>query len=125
MASFDFTDLYSKFEGYPSYNDVDILEDEIVKVIVAKYEMILLTNKGDVLGDPNFGADLEFLLHQTKVSADFVKNDITEQVLTYIPEISGIDFTLDVKFITNGESYTEVLLISFEFNGLEVNLFFD
>jgi hypothetical protein len=59
-----FTDFYIKFPGHPKFNDAEIIQDEIIKVIIQKIEMILFTNRGELLGDPNFGGDLLRYLHR-------------------------------------------------------------
>ena len=58
----DFIDFYIKNINEPKFNDTLIVEDDIINVIIQKYKLIIFTNKGDVLGDPNFGADIELLL---------------------------------------------------------------
>ena len=89
-----------------------------------KVETILFTNKGDVFGDPNFGADLEKLLHETRVSADFVKKQIVEQIVAYIPEISDLTYTLDVFFQQDPENYQDIMFIDFKIRDVEINAYF-
>ena len=89
-----------------------------------KVEMILFTDKGEVLGDPNFGAGLNTFLHETKVSADFVKKVIIEQLTTYVPELSGINYTLDVQFMQNPTQFSDMMFIDFSINGVEINAYF-
>lgn len=122
--AFDFTDFYIKYEGHPNYNSTEVIEDEIINVIVQKIEMILFTGKGEMLGDPNFGADLERFLHETKVSADFVEKQITEQIALYIPELEAINYELDVSFAENPTSFSDVMFINVSFKEIEVNVFF-
>jgi len=125
MATFNFTDFYIRYKGHPLYNDTEIIQDEIVLVIVQKVEMILFTNKGELLGDPEFGADLGRLLHETKVSASFVKKDLINQFQLYIPELSGIPYELDVKFMEDPINYQDMMFIDFKIKDVEVNAFFN
>ena len=76
----DYIDFYIKSPNHPKFNDTSLIEDDLIRVIIQKYEMIILTNKGDVFGDPNFGASLEELLNQTKVSDRYVKDEINNQI---------------------------------------------
>jgi len=124
MANFNYTDFYIRYQGHPTYNSTEIIEDEIVRVVVMKVETILFTNKGDVFGDPNFGADLEKLLHETRVSADFVKKQIVEQIVAYIPEISDLTYTLDVFFQQDPENYQDIMFIDFKIRDVEINAYF-
>lgn len=123
--AFNFTDFYIKYQGHPKFTPLEVVEDEIINVIVQKIEMILFTNKGELLGDPNFGADLEIFLHQTLVSADFVKRQIDEQIVIYIPELISIGYTLDVSFAQNPSSFTDIMFVSIKFKEFEVNAFFN
>lgn len=125
MANRDFTDFYIKYPGHPSFNDSNLIEDEIVRVIVQKYESILFTNKGEVLGDPNFGGDLERLLHKTKVSSRYVEKNLNDQIAQYIPELNGIPYELNVSFEPNPNNYSDIMFIDFKLKDVEVNAYFD
>jgi phage baseplate assembly protein W len=89
MAELDFKDHYIGYVGHPRFVVNKIVEDDLIRVIIQKYEMILFTNKGDLLGDPDFGCDLPRLLFQTKVSAQGVKKIILQQILYVHSEIKS------------------------------------
>lgn len=116
----DYIDFYIKSPNHPKFNDTSLIEDDLIRVIIQKYEMIILTNKGDVFGDPNFGASLEELLNQTKVSDRFVKDEINNQIYEYIPEISSVNYELDVKFIKDVNMIYEIMLVRFKISEFEV-----
>jgi hypothetical protein len=122
MATFNFTDFYIAYPGHPRFTDKELIEDEVVRVIIQKYEMIVFTNKGELFGDPNFGADLVKLLHETKVSAKVVENDIRSQIIEYIPEIKDISYELSVSFYQDPENYQDVMEIFFKISEYEVFL---
>jgi hypothetical protein len=82
--------------------------------------MILFTNKGEVLGDPEFGADLLELLYQTKVSDTFVRESINEQISIYIPELLETNYTLNVVFVQDPENYQDIMFIYLRFADYEV-----
>ena len=124
MTNFDFSDFYIRYKGHPTFNSNEIIEDETIRVIVMKYEMILFTNKGEVYGEPLFGADLERLLHETKVSADFVKRQIVEQIVSYIPEIANLNYFLNVEFQQDPERYQDMMFVDFKISDVEVNAYF-
>jgi hypothetical protein len=123
MSNFNFIDFYIGYPGHPRYRTPDIIEDDVVRVIVQKYEVILFTNKGDLLGDPNFGADLTRLLHETRLSAEAIEGDIRAQIADYIPEIDGLEYELTVEFLEDPERYQEVMVINFTLNGYQVDAF--
>jgi hypothetical protein len=125
MKNRDFTDFYIKYKGHPKFDDTQLIEDEIVRVIVQKYEMILFTNKGEVLGDKNFGGDLEMLLHKTKVSSRYVEKNLNNQIAEYIPELNGISYDLNITFQQHPTDYSDVMLIDFKVKDYEVNAYFN
>jgi hypothetical protein len=112
MAAVDFTDFYILYKDHPRYVPKELIEDEIINVIIQKYEMVLFTNKGEVLGDPNFGANLPELLFQTKVSDTYVKDVINEQIGTYIPELLNTNYTLNVVFVQDPENYQDIMFVN-------------
>jgi hypothetical protein len=116
----NFTDFYISYPGHPRFRDKRIIEDDIIRVIIQKYEMILFTNKGELLGDLNFGADLPRLLHQTMVSAETTEKNIFEQIFTYIPEIAEINFDLKVEFFQDPDSFQDRMEINFTIKDYEV-----
>jgi len=122
MANFNFSDFYILYPGHPKYNNSEMIQDEIVQVIVQKYEMICFTNKGDVFGDPNFGGDLELLLNETKVSATTVETELRDQISTYIPELNGISYTLNVSFYQDLYNVQDIMQIYFQINDYDVYL---
>jgi hypothetical protein len=118
--SVEFKDFYIKYKGHPSFSDHELIEDEVIKVIIQKYEMILFTNKTELFGDPDFGADLILLLYETKVSGDFVKTEIIKQINTYIPEIANANYTLDVVFSQDPENAQDIMYTYFNIADFEV-----
>jgi hypothetical protein len=120
MAEFSFKDHYIGYKGHPRFVVNKIIEDDIVRVIIQKYEMLLFTNKGELFGFPDFGCDLPILLHQTRVSADGVVKIILSQIATYIPELESGTFTLDAQFFQDPENYQDVLQINFTLSSYEV-----
>jgi hypothetical protein len=115
-----FRDYYIGYPGHPRFKTPDIIEDNVIRVIIQKYEMILFTNKGDLLGDPNFGANLEELLHETRLSAEVIEGDIRAQIADYIPEIDSIEYDLKVEFFEDTERYQEYMVIGFKIKDFEV-----
>ena len=118
--SFNFTDFYIGYPGHPRFKESALIEDDVVRVIVQKYEMILFTNKGDVFGAPNFGSNLEELLQETKLSAETIESEINGQIASYIAEIKGLDYTLTVSFFDDPERHQQYMEIYFQIKEYEV-----
>ena len=99
-------ELYIKTIGDPNYdrNGVDV-ENELSQLLI-QIETILFTNKGDVLGDSNFGADLEKMIYSfsliemycslarkydTKVDVEFSRGEVRD--------IAQLNITVDSKYL--------------------------
>lgn len=118
--AFNFKDFSISYKGHPRYNDLDLIEDDPVRVILQKYEMVLFTNKGDVFGDLDFGCDLEYLLHETKVDSTYVETIILTQIDKYIEEMKNTNYSLNVKFYDDPERFQDWMEINFQINDYEV-----
>jgi hypothetical protein len=113
-------DFYILFPGHPRYESANLIEDDLIRIIIQKYEMIIFTIKGDVLGDPDFGASLENLLHTTLLSKEAVEDDIKSQINIYIPELQGRKYTLRVEFFQDPNDFRDIMFIRFQIAGFEV-----
>ena len=120
MANFNFTDFYIGYPGHPRFRNSDLIEDDVIRVIIQKYEMLLFTNKGDVFGDLDFGLDLEEILFETKLSAESIEAMINIQISKYISEISGTNYMLSVSFFEDPERYQDYMEILFNIKDYEV-----
>lgn len=118
----DIRDFYITWVGHPRYNDSEIIVEDAIRVIINKIEMCLFTNKGEFIGDVDFGCDLPLYLWQTNVSVDFIRNVIQSQFDKYIPELKNYNSTLNVR-ITEG-TLEDILIIDITINELSVNAVF-
>jgi phage baseplate assembly protein W len=85
--------------------------------------MLLFTNKGELLGDSNFGCDLQRLLFETRIAKSGVRTIIIDQINEYIPEIQNVNYIIDVEFSTDPENFQEVMEINFTIADYEVYSF--
>jgi len=120
MSNFSFADFYLGYPGHPRFREKALIEDDAIRVIVQKWEMILFTNKGELFCDPEFGGDLPYYLHQTRLSEQSIEDDLRVQISKYIPEIEGIQFTLKVSFFEDPERYQEYMEVFFQVRDLDV-----
>lgn len=123
MALKDVKDFVIRFDGHPKYEPDRIIEDDEIQVIVQKLEMILFTNKGEVLGDINIGVNLEYYLWQTRITTQNLKNRIQEQVAAYIPELSRIGYTLNLRLFEG--VFRDILYLDFVIKGYNIEFIFE
>jgi hypothetical protein len=118
--AFDFTDFYIIYPGHPRFNDLQIIEDDVVRVIIQKWELLIFTNKGELFCDPEFGGDLPKYLHETRLSAESIEMDLRGQISEYIEELQSIEYKLEINFFEDPERYQEYMEIKFEISEYEV-----
>jgi phage baseplate assembly protein W len=122
MSNLNFSDFYIRYKGHPRFTSPKFIEDETVSVIVQKYEMILFTNKGELLGDPNFGCDLTALLFETYLSSSSIEAEIRAQISDYIPELDSVDYQLTVEINEDPENFQEYMYVFFTISEYEVSV---
>ena len=117
---FDFKDFYILYDGHPRFNSSTIEEDDIMQIIIQKYEVILFTNQGEVYGEPTLGANLESLIFETTVSAEYVQKAINDQIIQFIPEIAGINYEINCVFTQDPFNYQDILYVNFKIGKYDV-----
>jgi len=89
--AFDFSDFYIIYPGHPRFNNTQLIEDDVIRVIIQKWELMVFTNRGELFCDPEFGGDLPKYLHETRLSAETIEAELRQQVRTYITELESIN----------------------------------
>jgi hypothetical protein len=120
----DFKDLYIRWDGNNKYTVGKIEEDDIISVIVQKLEMILFTNQNEILGQDSIGlgCDLEYWLWKTKVPVEVLKRTITVQIIQYIPELTQIGYSMDIRIYEG--TYRDMMEINITINGYNIEFLF-
>jgi hypothetical protein len=112
-------DIYLRIPSDPYYDDSQIELDDDIYNFVQGIEMILTTNKGEIFGSPDLGANLEAYLWNEHVSASTIKSEINRQIFEYCPNGSNkIPFSIDVSFM-KGE-ITDSILVDIIIDGQKV-----
>ena len=109
----DISDIYIKGIKDPLFKENVLETNTYIDTVISKIYMILMTNKGDVLGETNFGGDLTLLLHETRLSSESIEGNLRAQIADYIPEIDGIDYELSVEFFDDPDRFQEYMVINF------------
>ena len=81
--------------------------------------MFLGTVPGDVLGDDNFGIDIEYLVFNTKQSAKEVEKQINEKLITYLGNIGNVSVDVNVSFGQDTNRGSDYAVIDFSLNGVK------
>lgn len=119
MPTADIRDFNIRGKNHPKYSSTRVLEDRTIEFVVQKLENVLFTNKGDVLGDPDFGANLEYYLWSTSVPVGKIEQQIKNQIEIYIPELKTFQYTLAVEIYEG--TVRDILQVNIKIKDTKVN----
>ena len=91
-------EIYNRDPLDPNYTPYQIETSDPVEICVGQIKMLLLTNKGEVLGDPKFGLNLEDLIFNLNLSESSIKKELDLFLLTYIPLFKKLGGSYELKF---------------------------
>ena len=118
----DISDFYIKGQRDPSYDDNKLENVTYLDTVISKLYMILLTNKGDVYGAPEFGADIPKYLWKTKYPSSTIKTNIEEQISMYVPELQYNDYSVEV-YIMPGQTQ-DIGIVKIDLGIADVNMLY-
>jgi len=119
MPNADIKDFNIRYNGHPKYNESRFVEDRTLEFIIQKLEMVLFTNKGDLLDDYDFGANLEYYLWSTNVPVNKIEKEIQRQINKYIPELNTVDYKITTD-IYEGTA-KDILQINITIKDIDIN----
>lgn len=76
-------EIYNRDPGDFGYKEGILETADPVEICIGQIKMLLLTNKGEVLGDPFFGIGLDNLIFNLELSEDSVREEINFQLNAY------------------------------------------
>jgi hypothetical protein len=95
-------EIYNRDPDDPSYNPYQLETTDPVEICIGQLKMLLLTNKGEVMGDPQFGLNLEDLIFSLNISEYSLKKELDLNLKTYdlkffqgtLRDIATLDFRI-------------------------------
>ena len=95
-------ELYNRDPGDPNYKRGVIDITDPIEICLGQLKMILLTNKGEVLGDPKFGLNLDELVFSLDLSEKTLQEEISKNIRVYVPLFNQLGgyFTLQFYQVT-------------------------
>lgn len=102
-------EIYIRDENDPYYDPRIIDFSNDMEYVLTQIRVILGTEKGDVLGAPNFGVNLEDYIFRTKYNSIKICDMLNEQISNHV-DARGLGITTDLKFGDSGKGYDYALL---------------
>lgn len=107
-------EIYMKDPGDPGYKTDQVEITDPLEACVGKIKMMLFTRKGEVLGDPSFGLNLEDLIYDMNLSESAVRDEIRDNIRAYVPEFQSLGGSYELKFYLG--TNRDIASLDFRFN---------
>jgi hypothetical protein len=105
-------EIYFRESTDPKYQSKLIETNSKIEAVLNKIRMILFTQRGEVLGEPDLGMNLEDYLFQFGFDESDIKSKFNAQVNQFIPEMTEFNISMDVSFESDGVQNYVYLFIS-------------
>ena len=94
-------DIYGRDPEASNYNSTQLEVNDELNDLILKIENTLFTRKTEVLGDTNFGANLDDLVFSLVLNEGAIKNSIMTQISNYCVVGDGrFKVNVQVQFFT-------------------------
>lgn len=91
-------DFYVKTLGDPNYDPTKVHTESELAQLIGQIETTLFTNRGEVLGEPDFGCNLEDLVYSLNYNEQQVQDVVKQQLDVYVPLAKKYDVKTTVAF---------------------------
>jgi hypothetical protein len=100
-------EIYIRNEEDPMFVEGIIEYSNEIENVISKIRMLLGTTPGEVLGDLNFGIDIEYLVFNTKESAYAIQGKLNELLQAYVPSSKNYSISTQINFgkTANGSDF--------------------
>lgn len=105
-------DFYVKAIDDPNFQIDKLQQDDELSMLLTQLQMILSTRKGDVLGDPEFGANLEDYVYEFRYNDYMLKNVIDKQISAYVALSTKYNIDVDIEFLSEVERHVVFINIT-------------
>jgi len=84
----------------PNFDPTKLQSVSEVAQLMAQIEVVLFTRKGEVMGTPEIGCNLEDLIFELNYNSSQLQNEINTQLLQFVPLAQKYAVTTSVDFLS-------------------------
>tara|TARA_R110001599_G_scaffold20410_3_gene77169 strand:+ start:170 stop:520 length:351 start_codon:yes stop_codon:yes gene_type:complete len=96
--------MYSRDATMANFSATTLEVSDTLSQLILKIENVLFTNKGDVLGAPGMGCNLDELIFSIVLNESTIQNTINAQIAAYcLPLVNGFTINTRVNFFSTLE----------------------
>jgi hypothetical protein len=115
-------EIYCRNLADPGFLPGIIETNSALEAILTKIRMIIFTKKGEVLGDPNFGLNLEEQLFELNFNGTQIKKEFYAQLVNYVPDTKNFPVSIEVTFVpgtVRDIAYIDIYIDGKKYLGIE------
>jgi hypothetical protein len=105
-------EFYIKNIGEPNYKPDALQQDAELSMLLTQIETVLFTRKGEVLGAPDFGANLEDHVYELRYNDYQLKKIIDEQLNAHVPLARKYSVDVTVEMVEDATRHAMFLDIT-------------
>jgi len=107
-------EFYVKDIGEPNYSPDKLQQDAELSMLLTQIETLLFTRKGEVLSDPDFGANLEDYVYEFRYNDYMIKRSIQNQLNLYVPLARKYPIDIQVDYAEETDRHAMFLDITID-----------
>jgi hypothetical protein len=104
-------DFYTRTDGDAKYEDDRLEISDDLESAVQQIKMTLFTNKGEVLGEPDFGLNIEKYLFEYSIDSDAIAKEASMQINKYANELTKRSITVDSMMYPDSVSERDIFVL--------------
>jgi hypothetical protein len=91
-------EIYMRDSSDPLYRENQLETHSDIELLLGQIRMLLYTKPREVLGDPNFGIDIESELYTQNLSQDALKRKVQTAIYQYCPDAEKYNVNVSLTF---------------------------
>lgn len=120
-------DFYTRTNDDPRYLDDKVEVSDDLESTIQQVKMTLFTKRGEVLGEPDFGLDLNKYLFEYDIDPMSLSHEATSQVNKYVAEARKRQITVNPSLYPDDKSNRDILVLLIDIPELKnsIAMFYD
>jgi phage baseplate assembly protein W len=110
-------DLAFRSPEDPKYNPNLLEVSDKLENVLSKVRMLLYTNRGTVIGEPEFGMNLEEFMFDTQIDEQLIRERFYTQLAKYVPER---DYKIDCEVVYQSDGVVNTVFLYITVDGKRV-----
>lgn len=114
-------------EADPAYQEGRLEVYDDLESAIQQIRMTLFTKKGEVLGEPNFGLDVEKYLFSYNIDPFVLSKEADQQINSYVSEARKRAFKISPASYNDTKSERQIFVLNIEVPEIKtpLSIFFD